>query len=245
MAPGTSPLPDLAPGIPTARVVRVLVATPAPLFRCALRTALNCESDLSVGAELGDSDTTLRLVQQLVPDIAMIDSDLPRAGGIATCAAIKAANLPTRVLIIGERPDRAELLAAIEAGADGYLTKASDVDEIAAALRQLHSGHACVPPEMLNVLLRDLIERRRAGGAALERFARLSRREREVLALLAEGLDHNDIAAKLFVSAHTARTHIQNLLEKLEVHSRVEAVGLALEHDIISRSPHALHQEVQ
>lgn len=244
MAQGTSPPADLAViESSTAAAVRVLVATPAPLLRYALRTALNCEPDLTVVAEFGDSETTLLAVRRLVPDIALVDAELPPAGGIATSVKIKESDLPTRVLVIGSHPDRAELLAVIEAGADGYLTKSSDVDEIASALRQLHTGHACVPPEMLNVLLRDLIDRRRAGGEVLERFGRLSRREREVLALLAEGLDHNLIAAKLFVSAHTARTHIQNLLEKLEVHSRVEAVGLALEHNVISRSSQALRQE--
>jgi DNA-binding NarL/FixJ family response regulator len=100
---------------------------------------------------------------------------------------------------------------------------------IRAAIR----GEACVPRRLLGGVLAELIARRRRDDAVQQKYERLSRREREVLSLLAEGSDHMHIARLLVISPQTARTHIQNILEKLEVHSRVEAAGLALEHNLV------------
>lgn len=232
----TVPLDSMDRRQEIAAPVTVLLANALPLFRDALREAIDREPGFTIVAEAGDGRTAVALAKRFIPDVAILSEELLRGSGVWTCAAIRETNLPTKVLVIGEVPDQATLLAAVEAGAEGYLTNDAGVDDVVAAVRQLVEGHACVPPQMLSVLLHDLIRRRREQNATVERFARLSRRELEVLNLLSDGLDHREIAALLFVSANTVRTHIQNLLEKLEVHSRVEAVGLALEHDVIARS---------
>jgi DNA-binding NarL/FixJ family response regulator len=136
------------------------------------------------------------------------------------------------VLVLGTDDTPELLVAAIEAGADGYVTTDAAIEDLCAALENVAAGHAMIPPEMLGSLLRTLIERRREHSAAMERYLRLSERERQVLTLLVGGLDKEDIAAELVISAHTARTHIQNVLTKLEVHSRLEAVALAAELDL-------------
>lgn len=215
--------------------VTVLVAERRTLFRTALRGAIDDEPDLSTVAEAGTSEGALREVQRQRIDVAVIDSVLEPTPGAEVCAALKSAGLTTRVLVLGEEDDQEGLRAAVEAGADGYLTRSCGVADVLAAIRRVHAGEASIPPGMLGLLLRSLIQRRREEDAVVSRFARLSRREREVLSLLVEGSDQQDIATALFLSKHTARTHIQNVLEKLGVHSRLEAIALVREHNLVER----------
>lgn len=213
---------------PEARI-RVLIAAPLSLFSGAIRAALDQQSDMTVVAECDDCRTVLAAAIGFPADVVLVDAGLPEDGGIEACARIKATIAPTRVLVVGRGTDDGELVAAVEAGADGYLTAQSGLDDLLAAIRHLHGGEAWIPPAMLGRLLRELIRRRRAERATAERLSRLSRREREVLDHLAEGLDPHEIAQKLFVSPHTVRSHVQNLLQKLGLHSKLEAVSLLLD----------------
>lgn len=163
------------------------------------------------------------------PDVTVLG--FPRPVTVDTCSELKASNLKTRVLVLGtsDRPD--ELVAAVEAGADGYVSSESALTDVVSAIRRLAIGEAWIPPSMLGALLGNLIRRRRTENAAAEKLGRLSRRERDVLAALTEGLEAQAIADRLFVSPHTVRTHVQRVLQKLEVHSRLEAVALMLDSD--------------
>ena len=134
------------------------------------------------------------------------------------------------MLVVGDRTERALLLEALESGADGYVSTDASVSQLVDGTKRVGAGDAFVPPQMLGELLRWLIDARRHEEAALERFSRLSRREKEILGLLVAATPLDAIADRLVISPDTARTHVQNLLKKLEVHSRVEAVALAMEH---------------
>ena len=169
------------------------------------------------------------------PDAAVVCADLPDWDGIKACSEIKRLGSPTRVIVVGLGGDHATLVSAVKAGADGYVTVADSVDELVGALQQVCRGESRIPPRMLGSLLRGLIELRRESDAAFERFATLGSREREVLAELADGLDNNAIATKLHLSPHTVRTHTQNILTKLGVHSRLEAASFVFEHDLFNR----------
>ena len=169
------------------------------------------------------------------PDVALVCADHPHWDGIKTCAEIKRLATPTRVIVIGLEADHATLISAVKAGADGYVTVADSVDDLVDAMLQVCRGESRIPPLMLGSLLRGLIELRREDDAALERFTGLGNREREVLVELAAGLDNHAIAAKLHLSPHTVRTHTQNILTKLGVHSRLEAARFVFEHDLFSR----------
>ena len=213
----------------------VLVADGHQLFRSAIAAALGRDGDIEVVGEASTCDEAERMVKELTPTIAYLDADLPGTGALELCASIKSSPIETRVLIVSEEADHELLLAAVEAGADAYLAKDAPVETLLDAARRASRGEAWIPPQMLGVLLRDLIQRRREEEGVLDRIDRLSRREREVLVLLIDGLDHEGIASELVVSPHTARTHIQNILQKLEVHSRLEAVALAHRHDLLNR----------
>lgn len=218
-----------------APLITVLLAEERPLFRSALRASLEADDDIVVVAEAASSHQATDDIRRSLPDVAVVAAHLPLAGGIGVSTSVKMANVSTRILIVSERPEDETLVAAVEAGADGYIDWSHGEAAVRSAVRRLHQGEACIPPGMLGVLLRSLIRRRREDDSALDRFSRLSRREREVLALMVEGLDNPGIAQALVVSPNTARTHVQNVLGKLGVHSRLEAVALAMQHHLITR----------
>ena len=169
------------------------------------------------------------------PQVALVCADLPNWDGIQACTDIKRLGLPTRVLVTGQENDDSTLLAAVKAGADGFVTVGESLDDLVHALEQVGRGESRIPPPMLGALLRGLIDFRREDDAAFERFAGLGKREREVLAGLVAGLGDHAIAAKLHLSPHTARTHTQNILTKLRVHSRLEATRMVFDHDLFNR----------
>ncbi|MGH9291697.1 MAG: LuxR C-terminal-related transcriptional regulator [Acidimicrobiales bacterium] len=218
--------------------VSVMLGGPMPAVLEALEYSLNRRSELSVlGISLGVEDLVER-VRQSRPAVALVCADVPEWDGVRACAAIKNEGGPSRVVVVGGEGDHTTLLAAVRAGADGFTTVADSIEDLASALRQVSRGESWVPPLMLGALLRGLIEFRRDDDAAVERFASLGIREREVLAGIVAGLDHHAIAAKLYLSPHTARTHTQNILSKLGVHSRIEAARLVLNHDLLNRFRH-------
>lgn len=215
--------------------ILVLLAEERPLFRSALRASLEAGGDIVVVAEAGSTQQATADIRRAVPDVAVVAANLPPTGGIGVSSSVKASDVSTRILIVSEEPDEETLVAAVEAGADGYIDWGHGEDAVRSAVRRLHRGEACIPPGMLGVLLRSLIRRRREDDLALDRFSKLTRREREVLALMVEGMDNPGIARALVVSPNTARTHVQNVLTKLRVHSRLEAAALAMEHQLITR----------
>jgi DNA-binding NarL/FixJ family response regulator len=213
--------------------IAILLADEQALFREAVRAVLEDEEDLHVVAEAHDGVQAVLAAERLHPDVAVIDAALPNCDGVRATTLIKARLPRCRVLLLGNEGEERLLMDAIEAGADGYLTKASAVSELIDATRAIHRGETLVPPRLLGPLLSGLVARRRRGDDALRRSERLTRREKEVLTLLAGGADNNGIAQQLVISPQTARTHVQNLLTKLEVHSRLEAVAFAVQNDLV------------
>lgn len=210
--------------------IKVLLGAESPLFRQALRASMDLEPDICVVADSSDWDTLGASAQTLRPDVAILEATEPAMCGVRVCAEIKRDDLATKVLVFGPPADHAALRAAVEAGADGYLGTDAGVDELVAVTRHLFEGQAWIPPSMLGDLLRDLIQRGRDDEKAATQFDGLSRRERQILHHLVDGLDSQAIATELFVSRHTVRTHIQNILDKLGVHSQVQAVAFAVQH---------------
>jgi DNA-binding NarL/FixJ family response regulator len=200
-----------------------------------LEVALSRREGLSV---VGWDLTPARLVERVGvcrPQVALVCADLPHWDGIRACADIKRLDLPTRVLVTGPDGDNSTLLSAVKAGADGFVTSGESLDDLVEAVQQVSRGESRIPPPMLGALLRGLIDFRREDDAAFERFAGLGKREREVLAGLVAGLGDHAIAAQLHLSPHTARTHTQNILTKLGVHSRLEATRMVFDHDLFNR----------
>jgi two-component system NarL family response regulator len=226
--------------------IRILVADTHSLFRESVRAVIESEPDMVVVAEARDGTQLVVEAEANRPHIAIVDAALPNGEGIRAVNALRERVPACRILVLAELEDQALLAEVVEAGASGYLTKDCPLKDLIDATRAIHRGEIVIPRWMLGALLGRLVMRRKERDEALRRMARLTRREREVLALLADGADNESIARTLVISPETARTHVQNLLNKLDVHSRLEAAAFVMQNGILddlgirNREPFAL-----
>jgi DNA-binding NarL/FixJ family response regulator len=211
-------------------VADVLVISPDPLLRTALPLALGSGEGPGVSV-VAAADVGALAEPDPAPSVVLLDVDgidADPAEWVATAAADG-----RNVLVLHSRDDVAVLVSCLEAGALGFQTKDLDLPGLVAALSAVSAGEAVVPRQMLGGLLRDLIDKRRQDDDRMRLYNALTRREREILVLLGRGQDQDGIARELVISPQTARTHIQNVLSKLEVHSRMEAVTFAHELGLV------------
>ena len=214
--------------------IRAVVVDAAEGSRVTLATSLDQLRDVTVAATADDVATALLQAERVVAQVVIVtDSFAPLLP--AVCEALHDLEPAPKVLFLDGDADEDMLLHAIEAGVDGYAVCTVDVVGVGEAVRSIVRGEAVIPPAMLGSLLRRLIERRRDAANAADRLVELTRREREVLSLLVDGLDHQGIATALFISPQTARTHVQRILRKLDVHSRREAVALVSQAGLADR----------
>lgn len=207
------------------RLVRILIADGQALFREAMRAIIEAEVDLHVVAEAGTGLQAVEAAVRTEPDVALLYAGIESTDAIRTIGSLRERVPGCRVLILAGEEHHGTLAASIEVGASGFLTKGSPLAEVLEAIRAVARGETVIPPQMLGGLLSRLTTRKRERNLAQERIDRLTQREREVLALLARGADNETIGAALVISPHTARTHIQNILNKLGAHSRLEATS--------------------
>jgi DNA-binding NarL/FixJ family response regulator len=213
--------------------VRILLADAHSLFREALSAALAGQPDLAVVAEAEDGLEAVGEATRMEPEVAVLDADLPNCEGVRAARLIRERVPGCRVVLLASEEEQDTLADAIDAGVNAYLTKASPLADLVDAIRAVHRGDTLVPARMLGGLLDRLVNRRREQSDAVRRMGRLTPREREVLALLAQGGDNDSIARDLVISPQTARTHIQNVLVKLGVHSRLEAAAVAIRNGLL------------
>ena len=212
--------------------IKVLLADAQALTREAVRSVLESTDDIIVVAEAADGMQAVAEAERTRPDLALVDADLPNRDSSHTTATIIERTPGCRVLILSDRNDESALVTAMEVGASGFLTKGSPIAELLEAVHAVHQGDTLVPPRMLGSLLRRLIHRRKEQDEALRKLARLTRRERQVLALLAGGADNERIAQALVISPETARTHVQHVLSKLEMHSRLAVAAFVVSNHL-------------
>jgi two-component system NarL family response regulator len=201
---------------------RVLVADGAPLFRSGVRYLLTREGDF-VLTEAADFDELMQVMEHEAPEIALIDLDLPPSGGVAAVAHLAAQNT-TRLVVWGFEAEREQVLDALTAGADGFLDKAISPTGLMRALRGMSRGETPLPRELVTVVV-DAVHDFEARDRARERLVVLSAREREVLALVANGSRNRQIADELSISEFTVKRHMQNILQKLDLSSRTAAAA--------------------
>jgi two-component system NarL family response regulator len=212
-------------------VLAVVLADPQALFRESVRIALSSDPAFEVVGEARDAAQTLGRVVDASPDVVVVDADLTNDTDLVR--AIRERAPSCRVLVVSAHEDDAVLAAAIESGASGYLSKQAPLVDLVSAMRTIHEGGTVVPPMMLGRLLASFVSRREARDEAFRRIARLTPRERQVLALIADGADKYAIASTLVISPHTARTHVQNVLSKLDVHSRLQATSFVVRTGVL------------
>jgi DNA-binding NarL/FixJ family response regulator len=226
--------------------MKILLGDAHSLFREAVRAVLERELGCEVVCETSSGVVAVREAKRTRPDIAMLDAELPECDGIRAASLIRQHVPECKVLILSSAEDQESLLNALEAGATGFVSKTSPLSELIEAARAILAGETSVPTRMLGHLLDGLIHRRHDQDEALKRMNRLTKREKEVLLYLAKGAGNDQIAEKLVISRETARTHIQNILNKLRVHSRLEAAALAMQNgnlDFLSEDANGASQD--
>jgi DNA-binding NarL/FixJ family response regulator len=215
--------------------IRVLVVDDHELFRRGLEIVLAQEEDIQVVGEAGDGAEAVEKAADLLPDIVLMDVRMPRRGGIEACTSIKEVAPSARIIMLTISDEEADLYDAIKAGATGYLLKEISTDEVTAAIRAVADGQSQISPSMAAKLLTEFksMIQRTSEDQRLVPAPKLTGREIEVLKLVATGKNNRDIARVLFISENTVKNHVRNILEKLQLHSRMEAVVYAMREKIL------------
>jgi two-component system NarL family response regulator len=225
---------DLVAVDKSADAIRVLIVDDHALFRRGLQMVLEQESDIIVVGEGGDGAEAVSKAQELMPDVVLMDVRMPKRGGIDATKQIKEILPHVKILMLTISDEEADLYDAIKAGATGYLLKEVSIEEVGAAIRSVQTGQSLISPSMASKLLSEFATMvKRADEKQAAPQPRLTDREMEVLKLVAKGRNNRDIAKELFISENTVKNHIRNILEKLHLHSRMEAVVYAVREKLL------------
>ena len=217
--------------------VKVLIVDDQALVRSGFRMILEARDDLEVVGEAGDGDQAIRLAAQTRPDVVLMDVRMPGLDGVTATARLTSAPDPPRVIILTTYDQDETLYAALRAGASGFLLKDVRPAGLVEAIRVVARGEALIAPSATRRLLDRFVATDVTPPAPDGILARLTDREREVLALLARGAANAEIATQLVVTEATAKTHVSAILRKLEVRDRVRAVVLAYDLGLVRPRP--------
>jgi DNA-binding NarL/FixJ family response regulator len=201
--------------------IRILLADDHPSLRAGLASILNSQPGLSVVAEAGSGRETVEKAAATTPDLLIVDLRMPDGDGIQTIKQLVAANPQVRILVLTTYDNEEDIFNALEAGARGYILKDTTREEIIEAVRRIHEGQRYLPPGIAARLADRMIR------------PTLTPRELDVLRLVSRGRTNKEMAAAMFVSEETVKSHMKGLFHKLGVHDRAEAVGIALQRGLL------------
>ncbi len=215
-------------------MITVLLADDEALVRAGLRMILETEPDLQVVAEAADGAEAIALCRQHRPSVALLDVRMPGIDGLQAARRIAAdPELDTVVVMLTTFDSDDALVAALKAGAAGFLLKSMPRDRLVSAVRTATSGEALLAPQITRRLLADLVERSQPQARSDPRLAELTDRERQVLVLMARGLSNDEIATHMVISPTTAKTHVSRAMTKLGARDRAQLVVLAYESGLV------------
>jgi DNA-binding NarL/FixJ family response regulator len=218
----------------SAEPVRVLIVDDHALFRRGLIMVLESEDGIEVVAEAEDGEEAVRKAAEFAPDVVLMDVRMPRVSGIAATREIATVIPTAKILMLTVSDEEDDLYEAVKAGATGYLLKEISIEEVADAIRAVTQGQSLISPSMASKLLTEFNSlAKRAEEKQQVPVPRLTERELEVLKLVAQGMSNREIAEQLFISENTVKNHVRNILEKLHLHSRMEAVVYAVREKLL------------
>ncbi|MBE9499307.1 MULTISPECIES: response regulator [Streptomyces] len=209
-----------------AEPIRVLLVDDHQVVRRGLRTFLEVQDDIEVVGEAADGSEGVARAEELRPDVVLMDVKMPGTDGVEALRTLRERDNPARVLIVTSFTEQRTVVPALRAGAAGYVYKDVDPEALAGAIRSVHAGHVLLQPEVAGALLTGDQSPSAGRGPAL------TEREREVLGLIADGRSNREIARSLVLSEKTVKTHVSNILMKLDLADRTQAALWAVRHGV-------------
>jgi DNA-binding NarL/FixJ family response regulator len=214
-----------------AERIRLLLADDHAVVRSGTRELLERQPDLHIVGEAVDGEEAVRLTEELQPDVVVMDVRMPKMSGVEATKRIKAENPDVRVLVLTAHDDDEYVFALLQAGANGYLLKTSEIDELVKAIRTVYAGQSALAPTVAGKVVAQF-----TGGKSLpdvlnqtqDQYSGLTERELDILRLVGQGLSNKQIGKELFISDRTVQAHLSNIFSKLSVSTRTEAVMYAV-----------------
>jgi two-component system, NarL family, nitrate/nitrite response regulator NarL len=211
--------------------IRILLADDHPLFREGVAHSLSSEPDFEIIAEAESGEEAVALANELHPDIVLLDVSMSGMGGIEAAGKIAVSTPGVRIMMLTVSENRENLMAALKAGAHGYVLKGVSASELRAITRRIASGEAYVTPALAADMLTEF-----SHPHPLDSFSELTAREDEILQLLSQGLTNREIGERMFLAEKTVKHYMTSILQKLHVRSRTEAAVIALQHGVSGRN---------
>ena len=225
---------ESAPGssVDLDTMIRVLICDDHALFRRGLVMVLESEPGIEVVAEAEDGEEAVRKAGDAAPDVILMDVRMPKMSGIEATRAISDVVPTAKILMLTVSDEEEDLYEAVKAGATGYLLKEISIEEVANAIRAVMTGQSLISPSMASKLLSEFNNLAKAAQQKVL-APKLTDRELQVLKLVAQGMSNREVAEQLFISENTVKNHVRNILEKLHLHSRMEAVVYAVREKLL------------
>jgi two-component system response regulator NreC len=208
--------------------IRLMLVDDHEIVRTGLRMMLEAEPDLEIVAEAESGEEALRHVGQCTPDVVIMDVGLPGMGGVETTRVMRDRYPDIPILALTIHEDERYFFQMLDAGAAGYLPKRAAPTDLVNAIHTVHQGHVYLYPSLATALVGDYLQRAESGGDEQRSYDELTPRQRQVLTLVAEGLSNAEIADRLEISAKTVARHRENIMARLNLHSRTELVKYAI-----------------
>lgn len=212
--------------------IKLLLVDDHEIVRAGLRMLFMAEEDIEIVGEIGSGEEALEAVRQLKPDVVLMDVAMPGISGIEATRQIKKIDPGAAVLALTMHEDEQYFFQMLDAGASGYVPKRAAPDDLISAIQVVHRGDVFIYPSLARLLVRDFLQRTEAGTSS--GVEELTPREREVLTYIAEGYTNQEIANALVISVKTVDRHRENIMRKLNLHSRVELVKYAIAKGLIT-----------
>src|SRR5262245_40394518 len=237
--------PSTATGIPGSTKIRIVVADDHPIFRDGLCRLLALEEDFEVVAQASDGREVLEVLQQLEPDILLLDLKMPGLDGLGTLQRLQQARNKTRVIVLTASDDKNEFVQAMKLGTSGIVLKQTATELLIKSIRKVHAGEIWLDSHTTAAVIRQFVANEeapppppppppppQASGSRERERSPLSQREREIVALVAQGFKNKEMAEKMFISEQTVKNHLHNIFDKLGVSDRLELALYAIHNNL-------------
>lgn len=211
--------------------IRVLIADDHSMLRQGLKQILELEKDIIVVSQATNGNEAVQFSQEYMPDVILMDINMPGLNGLQAISEIKKRDLPSRIIVLTIHEDREYLFKTLQMGAEGYVLKDAEPDVLIEAIRSVNSGNSFIQPNMTKELVKEF-NRVTMHDNTKHVENNLTAREVEVLELIAEGMINKQIAKQLFISEKTVKNHVSNIFRKLNVSDRTQAAIYAFKHNI-------------